>query len=70
MQRPSDAARAAQDTKEDERLARQLQQELNSDSSAGGLDSGTEADRALARRLQDEALRDSSRRDQQPSSGL
>lgn len=70
MQRPSHSARAGPDTKEDERLARQLQQELNIDSSAGALDSRTQADLALARRLQDEASRESSRRDQHPSSGL
>lgn len=51
-------------------LARQLQEALNSNSSAGVSASTVDADLALARKLQDEAARESSRRDQHHTSGL
>ena len=63
LQLYSFTARAGQNTADDEALARALQQELNSDSSAGRKPSSlAEADLALARKVQDEALRESSGR--------
>ena len=70
MQRPSHSARAGQDTEGDEWLARQLQEDLNSDSSARRPASTTEADLALARRLQDEAAREVNGPDHHHTSGL
>jgi len=69
MQLPSYTARAGQDTGEDEALARRLQQELNSDSSASNSGRTVEADMALARRLQDKAGHEASGRSQPHSSG-
>lgn len=59
LQLPASSARAGQATREDEALARALQQELDNHSSAGHSDSTAEADLALAQRLQDEAIRES-----------
>ena len=65
MQRPSHTARAGQDTKADELLARQLQEDFNSIQA-----STVEADLALAHRLQSEAARELTVTDQHHTSGL
>ena len=61
MQVSSACARAGQDTRDDEAMARALQESLNSHGSAGAPGSTSEADLALARRLQDEDIMQSAR---------
>lgn len=70
LQQPLSVARAGQDTSKDEALARQLQQEVNGDSSARLPANTSETDLALARRLQEEYTRGSSRGDPHILPGL